>query len=91
MLFSRRQNEIVGPEDALPGRDRPAFGVPARHAVLATPLQPPFPEGVKAAVFALGAHPHARPAGGDAARPGADGSANCDYAVLEEQVSLLCR
>ncbi len=54
MLFSKRQNEIVTPGDALPGRDRPAFDVPARHAVLGTPLQPPFPEGVQTGVFALG-------------------------------------
>ena len=54
MLFSKRQNEIVAPGDALPGRDRPAFAVPARHAVLGTPLQPPFPEGVQTGVFALG-------------------------------------
>ena len=54
MLFSKRQNEIVTLGDALPGRDRPAFAVPARHAVLGTPLQPPFPEGVQTGVFALG-------------------------------------
>jgi len=54
MLFSKRRNEIVTSEDALPGRDRPAFAVPTRHAVLGTPLQPPFPEGVQTAVFALG-------------------------------------
>ena len=54
MLFSKRQNEIVTLEDALPGRDRPAFAVPARHAVLGTPLQAPFPEGVQTGVFALG-------------------------------------
>ncbi|MCH8994583.1 MAG: peptide-methionine (S)-S-oxide reductase, partial [Chloroflexi bacterium] len=47
MLLSRHQNEIVAPKDALPGRDHPAFAVPARHAVLGTPLQPPFPEGVQ--------------------------------------------
>ncbi len=54
MLFSERQNRIVSPEEALPGRDRPAFPVPAQHAVLGTPLQPPFPEGIHTAVFALG-------------------------------------
>ncbi|MCH7699129.1 MAG: peptide-methionine (S)-S-oxide reductase MsrA [Chloroflexi bacterium] len=54
MLFSKREAEIVTPEDALPGRDRPAFAMPAQHAVLGTPLQPPFPEGVETAVFALG-------------------------------------
>jgi len=54
MFLSRHQNEIVAPKDALSGRDHPAFAVPARHAVLGTPLQPPFPEGVQTAVFALG-------------------------------------
>ena len=38
----------------LPGRSEPAFEVPRRHAVLDAPLQPPFPEGVETAYFALG-------------------------------------
>ena len=54
MLFSKHENKIVASENALPGRDHPAFAVPAQHAVLGTPLQPPFPEGVETAVFALG-------------------------------------
>ena len=54
MLFSKRETKIVAPENALPGGDSPAFAVPAQHAVLGTPLQPPFPEGVETAVFALG-------------------------------------
>ena len=54
MLFKKRRNKTVTPGDALPGRDHPAFPVPARHAVLGTPLQPPFPEGVQTGVFALG-------------------------------------
>jgi peptide-methionine (S)-S-oxide reductase len=41
-------------EEGLPGRSEPAFEVPERHAVLGTPLKPPFPEGVEAAYFALG-------------------------------------
>jgi methionine-S-sulfoxide reductase/methionine-R-sulfoxide reductase len=53
MLFKRRNNSI-SPEGALPGRDRSGSAVPARHAVLGTPLQPPFPVGVQTAVFALG-------------------------------------
>jgi peptide-methionine (S)-S-oxide reductase len=40
--------------DALPGRSEPAFEVPARHAVLDAPLQPPFPDGIEVAYFALG-------------------------------------
>ena len=54
MFFSERQDEIVALEKALPGRENPAFSVPARHAVLDSPLQPPFPESIQTAVFALG-------------------------------------
>src|SRR4029077_7156746 len=38
----------------LPGRSEPAFEVADRHAVLGTPLKPPFPEGIEVASFALG-------------------------------------
>jgi peptide-methionine (S)-S-oxide reductase len=54
MLFSRQKTEMVTAHDALPGRDRRAFGVPARHFVLDTPLEPPYPDGVETAYFALG-------------------------------------
>jgi peptide-methionine (S)-S-oxide reductase len=40
-------------DEALPGRDEP-MEVPARHAVLGTPLTPPFPQGTKVAVFGMG-------------------------------------
>ena len=45
---------MPAPEEALPGRSEPAFEVPERHAVLGTPLKPPFPEGIETAYFALG-------------------------------------
>lgn len=54
MLFSKRQNEIATQEDRRPGPNRSALAVTARHAVLGTPLQPPFPDGADTAVFALG-------------------------------------
>ena len=56
MLFAnlRKQRSMPAPEDALPGRDAPAFAIPERHAVLGTPIQPPFPDGIEAAYFALG-------------------------------------
>jgi peptide-methionine (S)-S-oxide reductase len=54
VLFNRHKDKIVAPEDALRGRDEPAFSVPETHAVLGTPLQPPFPDGIQTAVFALG-------------------------------------
>jgi peptide-methionine (S)-S-oxide reductase len=40
--------------DALPGRSEPAYEIENRHAVLGTPLRPPFPEGTEVAYFALG-------------------------------------
>jgi peptide-methionine (S)-S-oxide reductase len=43
----------VTPEQALPGRDE-RMPVPARHDVLGTPLEPPFPAGLERAVFGLG-------------------------------------
>ena len=53
-LFGRNKATMVDPDEALAGRDRPAFAVPERHAVLGTPLQPPFPEGLSTAVLGLG-------------------------------------
>ncbi|HZH27683.1 MAG TPA: peptide-methionine (S)-S-oxide reductase MsrA [Azospirillaceae bacterium] len=41
------------PSEALPGRDTP-MDVPARHAVLGTPMKPPFPDGIGTAVFGMG-------------------------------------
>ena len=52
MLF-KDKTKMVAPERALPGRDQ-AMAVPERHAVLGTPLRPPFPEGIEQAVFAMG-------------------------------------
>jgi peptide-methionine (S)-S-oxide reductase len=40
--------------EALPGRSTRPFPVPARHAVLGTPLEGPYPEGLEVAVFGLG-------------------------------------
>lgn len=54
MFFNRHKDRIIAPEDALPGRERPAFPVSNRHAILGTPLQPPFPDGIQTAVFAMG-------------------------------------
>ncbi|MFL5901468.1 MAG: peptide-methionine (S)-S-oxide reductase MsrA [Solirubrobacterales bacterium] len=53
MLFSKKAR-MPAAEEALPGRSEPAFGVPERHAVLKGPLQPPFPDGIEKAYFALG-------------------------------------
>ncbi|HEX3242188.1 MAG TPA: peptide-methionine (S)-S-oxide reductase MsrA [Solirubrobacterales bacterium] len=54
LSLSPAKTSLPSPEDALPGRSEPAFEVPERHAVLDTPLKPPFPEGIETAYFALG-------------------------------------
>ncbi len=41
------------PEEALPGR-LAEMPVPERHAVLGTPLRPPYPEGMEVAEFGMG-------------------------------------
>jgi len=42
------------PIEALPGRARRLFPVPAKHALLDTPMQPPFPAGCELAMFGMG-------------------------------------
>jgi peptide-methionine (S)-S-oxide reductase len=54
VFFSRHKTKMVVPNEALPGREQPAFAIPERHAVLGTSLKPPFPEGMNSAVFGLG-------------------------------------
>jgi peptide-methionine (S)-S-oxide reductase len=52
-MFGREKTRMVGPDEALPGREQ-AMPVPAAHHVLGTPLTPPFPEGTRTAVFGMG-------------------------------------
>jgi peptide-methionine (S)-S-oxide reductase len=49
----RRSTAMPAAQDALPGRSTP-MPVPSVHAVLGSPLAPPFGEGVQTAVFGLG-------------------------------------
>ena len=44
---------MVEPNRALPGRDA-EMAIAARHAVLGTPLKPPFPEGFERAIVGMG-------------------------------------
>jgi peptide-methionine (S)-S-oxide reductase len=53
VLFGRDKSAMVDPERALPGRTE-ELRVPERHAVLGTPLKPPFPDGVQTAIFGMG-------------------------------------
>ena len=54
MIFRRDKTTMPKAENALTGRDEPLFEIPETHAVLGTPIQPPFPEGVEQAIFGLG-------------------------------------
>jgi peptide-methionine (S)-S-oxide reductase len=52
-MFGLQKVKMPSPEEALPGRDTP-MSVAAAHAVLGTPMTPPFPDGMEQAVFGLG-------------------------------------
>jgi peptide-methionine (S)-S-oxide reductase len=54
MLFGRKNTSIPDRDDALPGRDGYPFHVPERHTVLGNRIQPPYPDGIETAYFALG-------------------------------------
>jgi peptide-methionine (S)-S-oxide reductase len=53
MFLFQKRVEQVSPDEALPGRDE-RMAVPARHEVLGTPLEPPFPDGLEQAVVGMG-------------------------------------
>ena len=53
MALFKRASAMVDESWALPGRNE-RMPVPDRHFVLGTPLEPPFPEGMERAMFAMG-------------------------------------
>jgi peptide-methionine (S)-S-oxide reductase len=53
MRFASQKLRIPTPEQALPGRSE-RMRVGERHAVLGTPIAPPFPEGMELALFGMG-------------------------------------
>ena len=53
-MMHPEKTKMVAPAEALPGRSERGFEVPETHAVLGTPLEPPFPPGIEVAYFALG-------------------------------------
>jgi peptide-methionine (S)-S-oxide reductase len=53
MSLFRTKARMPEPDEALPGRDA-EMPVPDKHAVLGTPLKPPFPDGLEQAQFGLG-------------------------------------
>ena len=55
MLFgSKSKSTMVTHEQALRGREERPYPVPAKHAVLGTPLAGPWPEGTQVIYLALG-------------------------------------
>jgi peptide-methionine (S)-S-oxide reductase len=53
MRHDTHKLRLPGPGEALPGRSE-KMPVPARHAVLGTALEPPFPAGTETALFGMG-------------------------------------
>ena len=53
-IFSRHHTRMPTTDEARPGRAERAYSVPAKHFVLGTPLEPPFPEGYQQAIFGMG-------------------------------------
>jgi peptide-methionine (S)-S-oxide reductase len=53
MLFTRKSLEMPTANQALPGRPTP-IPTAKQHFVNGNPIQPPYPEGLQRAVFALG-------------------------------------
>jgi peptide-methionine (S)-S-oxide reductase len=52
-IFGSRKTQRVTAAEALPGREK-ALPVPAKHEVLGSSLEPPYPAGTEVAEFALG-------------------------------------
>jgi peptide-methionine (S)-S-oxide reductase len=53
MIAGERKTTLPERSEALPGRNEP-MPVPARHFVNGNPLEPPYPEGMRTALFGLG-------------------------------------
>jgi peptide-methionine (S)-S-oxide reductase len=53
MFGLNKKTSLPTANEALPGRETP-MPVPERHFVLDAPLEPPFPDGCRQAVFGLG-------------------------------------
>ena len=53
MSFLKRKTAVPSPEEALPGHPEP-MPVTDGHLVTGNPLTPPFPEGLRTAIFGMG-------------------------------------
>ena len=54
MVFGSHKTRMILPEDALAGRPGPLPGIPETHSVSGNRIQPPFPDGLAVAQFAMG-------------------------------------
>lgn len=54
LFGSSAKTRMVAPADAHPGHPERIFDVPTTHAVLGTPLEGPFPDGVESLYVGLG-------------------------------------
>jgi peptide-methionine (S)-S-oxide reductase len=52
-FLTRSKSEMPAPSDALPGRSTPIV-TPGDHAVLGTPMAPPFPEDTERVILGMG-------------------------------------
>ncbi len=52
-MFGKKTLELLAPEDTLPGREQP-IASHQPHAVLGTPIVPPFPDGHRLFVVGMG-------------------------------------
>jgi peptide-methionine (S)-S-oxide reductase len=55
MIFSRKPDAVVAPDEALPGRAEP-LRTAETHFVNGRPLKGPYPEGMEQAQFAMGCY-----------------------------------
>ena len=53
MWSPRKKLDLPTPDEALPGRDT-RIAVPDKHAVLGTPLDPPYPDNLEVAYLGMG-------------------------------------
>jgi peptide-methionine (S)-S-oxide reductase len=53
MWSLRKKLDLPTPDEALPGRET-RMAVPEKHAVLGTPLDPPYPDGLEVAYVGMG-------------------------------------
>ena len=53
-MFGRDKTRMVDASEALPGRTDQRMPLPEAHHVLGTPLEGPFPDGTRTALFGMG-------------------------------------